>query len=239
MLLSPDFSRSPEPAPRPRKWDAEIDTARNNDTWLQFEADIHQSAAHGQTGSVRARVARALDRFGLGTSDVAVDEALDYLTHKELGQSAHYFNRTGKPQFNQQQITHAVLSFMAAKEHQRHLHDCALHDRDADDETPGTQFPDTSHIRPDEYAARRDAARAIQAMIPEQDRELYDLWLAVRENGQRGEPGTLHRLRAYAQSQGIGLSTVYFRMKNLAHAIQRHPWFSEITDHFRPLRRAA
>ena len=234
MLLYPDFNRSAEPA-RPRKWDAEIATARANDTWLQFEADIHQSPA------VRARVARALDRYGLGTSDVAVDEALDYLAHKELGQSARYFNRTGKPQFNQQQITHAVLSFMAVKEHQRHLHDCAIHDKDADhdDEQAGTQFPDTSHIRPDEYAARRDALRAIQSMIPEKDLELYDLWLAVRENGQRGEPGTLHRLRAYAQRQGIGLSTVYFRMKHLAVTIQRHPWFDEITSPFRPLRHAA
>jgi hypothetical protein len=239
MLLYPDFSRSAEPA-RPRKWDAEIDTARANDTWLQFEAEIHQSRA-GHTGSVRARVARALDRFGLGTSDVAVDEALDYLTHKELGQSARHFNRSGKPQFNQQQITHAVLSFMAIKEHQRHLHDCALNDRDTehDDEQPANQFPDTSHIAPDEYAARRDALRAIQAMIPEKDRELYHLWLAVRENGQRGEPGTLHRLRAYAQRQDIALSTVYFRMKNLAAAIQRHPWFTEITAHLRPFRQAA
>ena len=235
MLLYPDFNRSAE-TPRPRKWDAEIATARAHDTWLQFEADLHQSPA------LRARVARALDRFGLGTSDVAVDEALDYLTHKELGQSARYFNRTGKPQFNQQQITHAVLSFMAVTENQRHLHDCAIHDAEQDDETPGStgsQLPDTSHIAPDEYAARRDALRAIQAMVPEQDRELYDLWLAVRENGQRGEPGTLRRLHHYARCQGIGLSTVYFRMKNLAHAIQRHPWFNEITDPFRPLRQAA
>ena len=61
------------------------------------------------------------DRFGLGSSTAAVDEALDYLTNKELGQSARYFNQTGKAQFNQQQITHAVLSFMAGKEQQRHM----------------------------------------------------------------------------------------------------------------------
>ena len=95
----------------PRKWDGEIDIARNHDTWLAFESDIHQSAA------LRARVARSLDRYGLGTSDVAVEGALDYLTRKELGASARYFNQSGKAQFNQQQITHAVLSFMAGKEH--------------------------------------------------------------------------------------------------------------------------
>jgi hypothetical protein len=229
------FSDPAPPTPRPRKWDAEIDKARLHPAWLDFEADIHHGAA------LRARVARALDRFGLGTSDVAVDDALDYLIHKELGQSARYFLRAGKAQFNQQQITHAVLSFMAVKEHQRHLHDCALHDadHDHDDEQPAREFPDTSHIRPDEYAARRDALRAIQAMIPDTDRELYDLWLAVRENGQRGELGTLHRLRGYAQREGIALSTVYFRMKHLAEAIQRHPWFGEITGHLRPLRQAA
>ena len=99
------------PAPSaPRKWDAEIITARQQQTWLTFEAGIHQN------DSLCARVARALDRFGLGTSDIAVDEALDYLTNKELGQSARYFNQSGKAQFNQQQITHAVLSFMAGKE---------------------------------------------------------------------------------------------------------------------------
>jgi hypothetical protein len=236
MLLSSDPA---ELAPRTRKWDAEIDKARLHDTWLAFEADIHQSAA------LRARVARALDRYGLGTSDIVVDDALDYLTHKELGQAARYFNHAGKAQFNQQQITHAVLSFMATKERQRHLTDWAIHDDDTDqdDETPGTirgsSLADASRIAPDEYAARRDAARAIRSMIPEKDLELYDLWLAIRENGQRGERGTLHSLRAYAQRQSIALSTVYFRMNHLAQAIQRHPWFDEITRPFRPLRRAA
>jgi hypothetical protein len=224
--------------PRTRKWDAQIDQARRHATWLEFEADIHQSAA------LRARVARALDRFGLGTSDVAVDEALDYLTHKELGPSARYFNHAGKAQFNQRQVTHAVLSFMAGKEQQRHLTDCALHeDSDHDDDSSGTlrpsHLPDPSHLAPDEYAARRDALRAIHAMIPEPDRELYGLWLAVRENGPRGERGTLQRLRAYAQRQGIALSTVYFRMQQLVRAIQQHPWFDEITGHFRPVRRPA
>ena len=226
-------------ASTPRKWDAEIDKARLTDTWLEFETDIHQSP------TLRARVARALDRYGLGTSDVMVEQALDYLTRKELGAAARYYNQTGKAQFNQQQITHAVLSFMAIKEQQRHITDCAIHDDDTDhdDETPGTvrasHLPDTTHLRPDEYAARRDAARAIHSMVPDSDMELYDLWLAIRENGQRGERGTLHRLYAYAHRQDIALSTVYFRMNSLAQAIQRHPWFDEITAHFRPLRRAA
>ena len=222
----------------PRKWDSEIDTARQHDTWLAFESDIHQTAA------LRARVARALDRFGLGTSDIAVDEALDYLTRKELGQSARYFNQTGTAQFNQQQITHAVLSFMVAKEQQRHMTDLALHDDDSDhdDETPGTvrasHLADTSRITPDEYAARRDAARAIAAMVPEQDRELYDLCLAIRDHGHRGEPGTLAHLHAYADRHGLGLSGVYARMDRLARTIRQHPWFEEVTAPFRPLRRA-
>jgi hypothetical protein len=74
-------------------------------------------------------------------------------------------------------------------------------------------------------------------MVPETDLELYDLWLAVRENGQRGEPGTLHRLRDYAQRQQIGLSAVYFRMQRLDQAIQRHPWFDDITSPFRRVSR--
>jgi len=216
----------------PRKWDAQIDLARRQQHWLQFEAEIHQSAA------LRARVARALDRFGLGTSDVAVDDALDYLTHKELGASARYFNETGKAQFNQQQLTHAVLSFMAGKEQQRHLTDCPLA-TETDDDEPAHDLPDTSHIGPDEYAARRDAARAIAAMIPDHDREVYELWLAAREAGPRGERGTLRRLREYAKRQGIGLSAVYYRMQRLAEEIQRHPWFDELTAHCRPLRRTA
>ena len=223
----------------PRKWDSQIDTARQHDTWLAFESDIHQSAA------LRARVARALDRFGLGTSDVAVDEALDYLTHKELGQSARYYNQTGTAQFNQQQITHAVLSFMAGKEPQRHMTDCAiaLDDTEHDDQTAATlrasHLPDPGRIAPDEYAARRDALRLISAMVPEQDRELYDLWLAIRENGQRGERGTLAHLHSYAARHGIGLSGVYARMDRLARTIRQHPWFEELTAPFRPLRRAA
>ena len=227
-------------APAPRKWDAEIDNARQHDTWLAFETDIHQSPA------LRARVARALDRYGLGTSDVVVDEALDYLIHKELGAVRPLLqpDRQGPVQ---PAANHPCRSQLhgRSREQQRHITDCAIHDDDADhdDETPGTirasHLPDTSHIAPDEYAARRDAVRAIAAMIPEQDRELYDLWLAIRDNGQRGEPGTLAHLHAYAARHGIGLSGVYARMDRLAHTIRQHPWFDEMTAPFRPLRRAA
>ena len=235
------FSES-DTAPKPttRKWDAEIDTARRSDDWIAFEADIHQSAA------LRARVARSLDRYGLGTSDVAVEEALDYLTRKELGQAARYFNRTGKAQFNQQQLTHAVLSYMSRKEQQRHMTDATIDHEDHDhEEAPdagsvrASHLPDTGRLTPDEYAARRDALRAIHAMIPDDRRDLYALWLALRENGERGQRGALEHVHAYAERHGIRRSTVYFRMEQLAQAIQRHPWFDEITAPFQPLRRAA
>jgi len=225
---------------RPRKWDAEIITARQHDAWLAFEAGIHQNTTPGgPCGSHRARVARALDRYGLGTSDIAVDEAIDYLINKELGQSARHFNQTGKAQFNQQQITHAVLSFMAIKEQQRHMTDASISadDSDHDEQRPGSirasEIPDTSRIAPDEYAARRDALRAIDAMIPADARELYDILLAVRE------PGTLTRIHNYASRHGIGQSGVYARIEKLAQAIQRHPWFEEITAPFRTIRRPA
>ena len=224
---------SPETPRAARKWDAAIDQARLHPDWLAFEADIHQSAA------LRARVARALDRYGLGTSDIAVEEALDYLTRKELGASARYFNETGKPQFNQQQLTHAVLSYMSRKEQQRHITDATIDTADHDDDAPAagsvraSHLPDSGRLSPDEYAARRDALRAIAAMVPAADRELYALLLAVRE------PGTLARVHRYAERHGIGQSGVYARIAKLAEAIQRHPWFAEITAPFQPLRRAA
>jgi len=210
----------------PRKWDAEIITARQHDAWIQFETDIHQSAA------IRARVARALDRYGLGTSDIAVEEALDYLTNKELGQSARYFNTSGKAQFNQQQITHAVLSYMSRKEQQRHMTDLPIVEDDTDDDdTPGSmrasQIHDADHIPPDEAAARRDALRAIACMVPASERELYNIMLSL------GEPGsTLDRVHRYAARHGIGRSTVYFRIKKLADAIKQHPLFPEIAAPF-------
>ena len=216
--------------PTARKHDGEIITARAHDTWLAFEAGIHQNDA------LRARVSRALDRFGLGSSTATVDEALDYLTNKELGQSARYFNQSGKAQFNQQQISHAVLSFMAGKEQQRHMTDLPIHEEDHDDDTPGSirasSLPDSGRITPDEVAARRDALRAIAAMIPDEHRELYSIMLAVRE------PGTLAKIHTYADKHGIGQSTVYFRIKKLAEAIQLHPWFEEVVAPFRPLRTA-
>jgi hypothetical protein len=70
-------------------------------------------------------------------------------------------------------------------------------------------------------------------MIPEPDRELYDIMLAVRE------PGTLARIHSYADRHGIGQSGVYARIEKLAQSIQRHPWFEEITAPFRTLRRPA
>ena len=221
-------SISPAVTPHARKHDGEIITARQQAAWLSFEAGIHQN------DTIRARVARCLDRFGLGSSTATVDEALDYLINKELGQSARYFNQTGKPQFNQQQISHAVLSFMAGKEQQRHMTDLPIHaeDSDHDDADTGSirasHLPDSGRITPDEVAARRDALRAIAAMIPDTERELYSLMLAVRE------PGMLDRIHAYADRHQIGRSTVYFRIKKLAEAIQLHPWFEEVTAPFRP-----
>ena len=70
------------------------------------------------------------------------------------------------------------------------------------------------------------------ASIPDEHRELYSIMLAVRE------PGTLARIHTYADKHGIGQSTVYFRIKKLAEAIQLHPWFEEVTAPFRPLRTA-
>ena len=46
-------------APAVRKHDGEIITARAHDTWLAFEAGIHQN------DTLRARVSRALDRFAV------------------------------------------------------------------------------------------------------------------------------------------------------------------------------
>ncbi len=229
-------AQAPSAPSAPRKWDGEIITARHQPAWLAFEAGIHQN------DTLRARVARALDRYGLGTSSITTDEALDYLTNKELGAAARYFNQSGKAQFNQQQITHAVLSFMAIKEQQRHLTDLPIVPDDTDEEAipdgpcgthRASHLPDPNHLRPDEYAARRDALRAIAVMVPEPDRELYDIMLAVRE------PGTLARIHRYASRHGIGQSGVYARIEKLAQAIQRHPWFDEITAPFRPLRQPA
>ena len=45
-------SNSPAATPPARKWDAEIITARQHETWLTFEAGIHKN------DTVRARVAR-------------------------------------------------------------------------------------------------------------------------------------------------------------------------------------
>lgn len=116
-------------------------------------------------------------------------------------------------------------------------------DHDHDDATPGSvrasHLPDSGRLTPDEYAARRDALRAIHAMVPADRRDLYHLWLALRENGERGERGSLEHVHAYAQRHGIRRRTVYFRMEQLADALQRHPWFAELTAPFLPLRRAA
>ena len=58
-MLSP----SAELTPRPRKWDAEITTARQHDTWLAFETVIHQSATlHARFEALRELVLEALGR---------------------------------------------------------------------------------------------------------------------------------------------------------------------------------
>ncbi len=202
-------------------------------TWLAFETDIHQSP------TLRARVARALDRYGLGTSDIVVDEALDYLIHKELGAAARYFNHAGKAQFNQQQITHAVLSFMADQgaaapphrlRHSRRRRRPRRRDpRHHPRQPPARHQP---HCAPTNTPPAVTPSAPSPRWSPSSDRELYDLWLAIRDNGQRGEPGTLARLHAYAARHGIGLSGVYARMDRLA---RHHPAAPVVRRSHRPL----
>jgi hypothetical protein len=210
----------------PRKHDAEIIAARQQAAWVDFEAGIYANDL------LRARISHCLDRFGLGTSSAMVDEALDFLVHKDLGAAAQYFNQTGKAIFNRLQVSNAVLTFMSRKEQQRHLTDLAINEDDADhsDDLPGTvrasHLADSDNISPDEYAARRDALRTITVMVADKNPELYDLLLAL------GESGTRARIESYASRHRLALSSVYQRIRKLAASIQSHPLFAEFAAPF-------
>ena len=221
--LTSDTAPQAQPA---RKHDGELIIARQQPAWVAFEADIYSN------DFLRARITRCLDRFGLGSSSAMIDEALDFLVHKDLGAAAHYFNQTGHAQFNRRQVSNAVLTFMSRKEQQRHLTDLAINEDDADhsEDLPGTvrasHLPDSSTVSPDEYAARRDALRTISVMVADKNPELYDLLLAL------GESGTRDRIEAYARRHGLGLSSVYQRIRKLATTIQSHPLFAEFAAAF-------
>jgi len=230
-LVSRAAQLTSEAPAAPRKHDAEIITARQHPAWVDFEAGIYTN------DFLRARVTRCLDRFGLGSSSAMVDEALDFLVHKDLGPAALYFNQTGKAQFNRRQVSNAVLTFMSRKEQQRHLTDLAINEDDADhsEDLPGTvrasHLADAGTMTPDEHAARAEARRAfytLSAAIPARDRELYTLLLGL------GETGTRLNIEAYARRMGIGISTVYDRLKKLGKAIQQHPLFAQIAATYRP-----
>ena len=214
-----------------RKHDAEIITARQSAAWAEFEAGIHQNE------QLRARVARSLDRYSMGSSSLMVDAAVDFLIHKDLGAAAQYFNRTGRAIFNRRQVSNAVYTFMSKKEQQRHLTDLTIREEDHDHaepdhgSIPACHLADDSTMTPDEHAVRSDARSAfdtISAAIPARDRELYSLLLGL------GQTGTRLNIEAYASRKGIGISTVYDRLKKLAGAIQLHPMFAELAAAFRP-----
>ncbi len=218
-------------APAPRKHDGELAAARLNPAWVEFEAGIYAN------DFLRARIASCLCRYGLGDSSAMVDEALDFLIWKDLGAVAQYFNQTGRVGFSRRHVTHAVISFMTRKEHERHMTDLAINEDDADhsEDLPGTvrasHLADAGTLSPDEAAARADARRAfytLSAAIPARDRELYTLLLGMHETGTR------LNIDAYARRMQISASTVYDRLKKLAVAIQQHPLFTQIAATYRP-----
>ena len=215
----------------PRKHDGEIITARQHPAWVDFEAGIYAN------DFLRARISRCLCRYGLGDSSAMLDEALDFLIWKDLGAVAQYFNETGRVGFSLRHVTNAVITFMSRKEQQRHLTDLAINEDDADhsEDLPGTvrasHLADAGTMPPDEHAARAEARRAfytISAAIPARDRELYTLLLGMHETGTR------LNIEAYARRMGIGISTVYDRLKKLGKAIQQHPLFAQIAATYRP-----
>lgn len=213
-----------------RKHDAQLAAARLNPAWVEFEAGIFAN------DFLRARITRCLDRYGLGSSSVMVDGALDFLIHKDLGDCARYFTQTGKCSITRRQVSNAVITFMSRKEQERHMTDLAINEDDADhsEDLPGSvrasHLADFSVMAPDEVAARSEARRAfytISAAIPAQDRELYTLLLGL------GETGTRTNIEAYASRMKISASTVYDRLKKLGKAIQLHPLFTQIATTYR------
>ena len=222
-------------APAPRKHDGELAAARLNPAWVEFEAGIYAN------DFLRARISRCLWRYGLGDSSVMVDEALDFLIHKDLGACAQYFNQTGRVGFSRRHVTNAVFTFMSRKEQQRHMTDLHLNEDEADhsEDLPGSvrasHLPDVTSLGPDEATARAEARRAfylIDAAIPAQDRELYNLLMGM------GETDTFTNVQAYARRMQISTSTVYDRIKKVARAIQQLPMFSVIAATYRPLQTA-
>ncbi len=228
------LSQLASPQQTTRKHDGEVITARQQESWVSFEASIYSN------DMLRARIVHYLDRFGLGSSSVMVDEALDFLVHKELGPTALIFNQTGKVGFNRRQVKHAVLGFMSRKEQQRHMTDLVIvnDDTDLDDFPNGpcgthraSHLADHDHLTPDEHAARADARRAfytLSAAIPARDRELFRLLLGMHETGTRAH------VDAYASRQSISPSTVYDRLKKLALAIRQNPLFAHIAATYQP-----
>src|SRR5215831_8479518 len=226
--LPQESEQSAQPS---RKHDAEIITARQHAAWIDFESSIHQNEP------LRARVARSLDRYAIGSSSVMVDEAIDFLIHKDLGASAQYFNQTGKAQFNQRQVSNAVFTFMSRKEQQRHLSDLPIredesdHDYDIAGSIPASHIHDAGTLAPDEAAARSEALAAIAAMIPEGQAELYDILLAIPLR----QSETTRQIEAYARRHGFAASSIYGMARKLARTIQAHPMFAEIAAAFHPL----
>jgi hypothetical protein len=217
--------------PTARKHDGELAAARLNPAWVEFEAGIYAN------DFLRARISRSLCRYGLGDSSVMVDEALDFLIHKDLGAVAQYFNQTGKVGFSRRHVTNAVFTFMSRKEQQRHMTDLTICEEDHDHaepvagSIPASHMADDCTMTPDEHVARAEARRAfylISAAIPDHDRELYTLLLGMHETGTR------MNVDAYAIKKGIAPSTVYDRLKKLGRTIMLHPLFAQLATAYRP-----
>ena len=213
--------------PAPRKHDHEIPIARQSPVWLAFEAGIYRSE------QLRARVARSLDRYGLGSSSLMVDGALDFLVNKDLGSAAQYFNKSGSAGFNRLQVSNAIYAFMSRKYQQVYRtalpirEDESNHDFDTPGSVPASHIPDYDTTTPDEEAARVDAMRAIAAIVPPEKHALLEILLCLRESG------TNILIENYAAAFRLAVGTVYVQLRRLARTIAAHPLFAEITAPFR------
>jgi len=127
---------------------------------------------------------------------------------------------------------------MAGKEQQRHITDLPIHeaDTDHDDDTPGSictsHMADISHISPDEYAAAvTHSAPSIQWF-----RQMTASFRHYARRARARHTGPHPQLR---QPTWHRPERSLCRLDKLAQAIQRHPWFEEITAPFRTIRRPA
>lgn len=239
--LPGDVGGTTEGAAYPRKWEAELRTARLNPKWADWEAKIYDLP------TLDYNVRAGLFKFGAGKNELLVELAKEHVVNATIRSLAKGFLETGVLHFPPKFIHQGLIDFTRSKRVRAMLDkrniqtaDESFLDQDADyrlststDALEQIQLIDENvRSRPDRVAMAHEVAKAVDVIrerLSPSRKALLDILIETT-------PGTSQRtieVKRWSEDHGLNPLSFYNTAAQLQKYIRQQPEYQKVLLEYR------